>query len=96
MSIINSVNPNNATNKRPKRFNGQTVQRSNGQTKRGSVRLNRTKPLKEIPATRYSPTGNPRSTLADETLHCRVRNGNGCNLLSMVTGKALSRRSGKR
>ena len=51
---------------------------------------------KKIPAARYSPTGNPRSTLAEETLHCRVRNGNGCNLLSMVTGKVLSRRSGKR
>ena len=44
---------------------------------------------KKIPAARYSPTGNPRSTLAEETLHCRVRNGNGCCLLSMATGKDL-------
>ncbi len=42
---------------------------------------------KKIPAARYSPTGNPRSTLAEETLHYRVRNGNGCCLLSMATGK---------
>ena len=41
----------------------------------------------KAPATCYSPTGNSRSTLADEALHFRVRNGNGCYLLSMATGE---------
>ena len=41
----------------------------------------------KVPATCYSPTGEPRSTLADEALHFRVRDGNGCFVLSMATGK---------
>jgi hypothetical protein len=42
---------------------------------------------KKSPAACYSPTGEPRSTLAAEALHFRVRNGNGCYLLAMTTGK---------
>lgn len=53
--------------------------------KRKGVSLS-TDPL-EVPATCYSPTGEPRSTLADEALHFRVRDGNGCCVLSMATGK---------
>lgn len=45
----------------------------------------------KVPATCYSPTGEPRSTLADEALHFRVRNGNGCCILSMATGKTIER-----
>ena len=45
----------------------------------------------KVPATCYSPTGEPRSTLADEVLHFRVRDGNGCFVLSMATGKAIER-----
>ena len=41
----------------------------------------------KVPAACYSPTGEPRSTLADEALHFRVRDGNGCCILSMATGK---------
>ena len=41
------------------------------------------------PAACYSPTSEPGSTLADEALHFRVRNGNGCYILSMATGKAI-------
>ena len=53
-------------------------------------------PREIIPAACYSPTGKPRSTLAAETLHCRVRNGNGCCLPAMATGKSCSGRSRKR
>jgi hypothetical protein len=42
------------------------------------------------PATCYSPTGDCRSTIAAEALHFRVRNGNGCYLLAMVTGKKIT------
>ena len=45
----------------------------------------------KVPAACYSPTGEPRSTLADEALHFRVRNGNGCCILSMATGKTIER-----
>ena len=45
----------------------------------------------EVPAACYSPTGESRSTLADEALHFRVRDGNGCFVLSMATGKAIER-----
>lgn len=45
----------------------------------------------EIPAACYSPTGESRSTLADEALHFRVRDGNGCYVLSMATGKSTER-----
>ena len=41
----------------------------------------------DCPATRYSPTTDCRSTIAAEALHFRVRYGNGCYLLAMVTGK---------
>ena len=44
-------------------------------------------PRDKFPAACYSPTGKPRSTLAAETLHYRVRNGNGCYLPAMATGK---------
>lgn len=52
--------------------------------------------LKFIPAACYSPTGEPRSTLAAVTLHCRVRNGDGCYLHAMATGKVFTSRSWKR
>jgi hypothetical protein len=39
----------------------------------------------------YSPMGKPHSTLDAEALHCRVRNGNGCYLLAMITGKTVYR-----
>jgi hypothetical protein len=42
---------------------------------------------KKSPATSYSPTADCRSTIAAEALHFRVRNGNGCYRLAMVTGK---------
>ena len=45
--------------------------------------------LLKNPAACYSPTSEPGSTLADEALHFRVRNGNGCYILSMATGKAI-------
>ena len=47
--------------------------------------------LWENPAACDSPTSEPGSTLADEALHFRVRNGNGCYILSMATGKAIER-----
>ena len=39
------------------------------------------------PATSYSRTGGSRTTLGDGALNFRVRNGNGCDSSSMVTGK---------
>ena len=42
---------------------------------------------KITPATRYSPTAVYRSTIAAKALNFRVRYGNGCYLLAMVTGK---------
>jgi hypothetical protein len=42
------------------------------------------------PATCYSPTDEHRSTIAAEALHFRVRDGNGCFRLAMVTGKKAS------
>ncbi len=47
----------------------------------------RGKRLKKNPATRYSPMADRHSTIAAEALHFRVRNGNGCYLLAIVTGK---------
>ena len=44
-------------------------------------------PGKKVPAVCYSPAGEPRSTLAEDALHFRVRNGNGCFVISMATGK---------
>ena len=45
------------------------------------------KPFRILPATCYSPTAIYRSTIAAKALNFRVRNGNGCYLLAMVTGK---------
>ena len=39
------------------------------------------------PAAPYSPAGESRSTLGEEALDFRVRNGNGYDSLSMATGK---------
>lgn len=47
----------------------------------------RARPCKKIPATCYSPAADRHSTIAAEALHFRVRNGNGCYLLAMITGK---------
>ena len=46
-------------------------------------------PRNEIkkPAASYSRTGESRTTLGDEALDFRVRNGNGYDCLSMATGK---------
>lgn len=41
------------------------------------------------PATCYSPTTECRSTIAAEALNFRVRYGNGCYLLAMITGKTV-------
>ena len=43
-----------------------------------------------IPATSYSPRSLPRSTIGAERLNGRVRNGNGCGPLAMVTRKDRS------
>ena len=42
---------------------------------------------KKKPAAPYSPAGESRSTLGEEALDFRVRNGNGYDSLSMATGK---------
>ena len=42
---------------------------------------------KRKPAAPYSPAGESRSTLGEEALDFRVRNGNGYDSLSMATGK---------
>ena len=42
---------------------------------------------KNKPATSYSRTGESRTTLGDGALDFRVRNGNGYDSSSMVTGK---------
>ena len=39
------------------------------------------------PAAPYSRTGGSRTTLGEEALDFRVRNGNGYDSLSMATGK---------
>jgi hypothetical protein len=36
------------------------------------------------------PHSCPRSIIGDERLNCRVRNGNGCDPLSMTTGNLIS------
>ena len=66
----------------------------NGQVMRGLLRRRRKKApdrlrnqVLKVSAACYSPTGEPRSTFADEALHFRVRNGNGCFILSKITGK---------
>ena len=45
------------------------------------------------PAAPYSRTGGSRTTLGEEALDFRVRNGNGYDSLSMATGK--NRKAGK-
>ena len=42
---------------------------------------------KKEPAAPYSRTGGSRTTLGEEALDFRVRNGNGYDSLSMATGK---------
>ena len=42
------------------------------------------------PAAPYSPAGESRSTLGEEALDFRVRNGNGYDSLSMATGKRFA------
>ena len=54
--------------------------------KKGAADLAVSGPQK-FPAASYSPTGASCSTLGDGALHFRVRNGNGCCLPSMATGK---------
>ena len=48
---------------------------------------------KKKPAAPYSPAGESRSTLGEEALDFRVRNGNGYDSLSVATGK--NRKAGK-
>ena len=45
---------------------------------------------KKKPAAPYSRTGESRTTLGEEALDFRVRNGNGYDSLSMATGKKPS------
>ena len=45
---------------------------------------------KKIPPSRYSPTQEMCSTIAEAGLNFRVRNGNGCGPRSMDGGKTLS------
>ena len=45
---------------------------------------------KKEPAAPYSPAGESRSTLGEEALDFRVRNGNGYDSLSMATGKRIA------
>ena len=72
------------------RFRGGAWEKGKGKKRKGAERM--LGPLGgKVPATCYSPTGEPRSTLADEALHFRVRDGNGCFILSMATGKAIER-----
>ena len=49
--------------------------------------MNRAALFKEAPATSYSPMAFRHSTIAAGKLNGRVRNGNGCFLPAMVTGK---------
>ena len=42
------------------------------------------------PAAPYSRTGGSRTTLGEEALDFRVRNGNGYDSLSMATGKRIA------
>ena len=49
---------------------------------------------KRKPAAPYSPAGESRSTLGEEALDFRVRNGNGYDSLSMATGKKVCRADG--
>ena len=46
-----------------------------------------TSPVIKKPAASYSRTGESRTTLGEEALDFRVRNGNGYDNLSMATGK---------
>ncbi len=46
--------------------------------------------FKKIPPSRYSPTQEMCSTIAEAGLNFRVRNGNGCGPRSMDGGKTLS------
>ena len=50
-------------------------------------------PEKKILATRYSPTGDSRSTLATGALHFCVRYGNRCCYSAMATRKKAYRRN---
>ncbi len=48
-----------------------------------------------IPATCYSPEACRLSTIAAEGLNGRVRNGNGCFPLAIITGKKVLHRKGE-
>ena len=74
-------------NRCPNTGTGPDFARGAGAKKKGRGDPSILAPRKKIPATFYSPTRYPRSTLDAEALHCRVRNGNGCYLLAMATGK---------
>ncbi len=53
-------------------------------------RLDFERRFKKIPPSRYSPTQEMCSTIAEAGLNFRVRNGNGCGPRSMDGGKTLS------
>ena len=44
---------------------------------------------KKEPAASYSRAGGSRTTLGEEALDCRVRNGNGYGRLSVATGEKV-------
>ncbi len=46
-------------------------------------------PSREVPLSRYSPTKEIGSTIAEAGLNFRVRNGNGCGPRSMESGKTF-------
>ena len=66
--------------------NSQTLKLSNFQT----FKLSNSQTKKRKPAAPYSPAGESRSTLGEEALDFRVRNGNGYDSLSMATGKRIA------
>ena len=55
----------------------------------GGPRSAKNKRRKKFPATTYSPTGTPRSTIGAGGLNCRVRHGTGCVPSAMITENLL-------
>ena len=55
--------------------------------KKKGVRADAPPEKRKKPAAPYSRTGGSRTTLGEEALDFRVRNGNGYDSLSMATGK---------
>ena len=47
------------------------------------------RPRRGEPAASYSRAGGSRTTLGEEALDCRVRNGNGYGRLSVATGEKV-------